>query len=208
VDFVAILLKDTSVAAGLGVPQMIPSQRVALNRLLNTILRLSPGQLATTPEPKASSPAPRGRPTLPARAARLYESRIDTDNDEILSLENGAVVEILGGYLGYLGYRTHVVLLLEGSSCRVATAGKRAYRCSLLRAPTRSARSAEITFLSEVRASGAVLVLADGRILEVDSLGRIYTTLWLPASEVILIDGVQAMNLDNPEELVTITRIR
>jgi hypothetical protein len=39
-----------------------------------------------------------------------YRTKVDSDHDDILKLENGAIVEITSGYIGYIGYRKTAIL--------------------------------------------------------------------------------------------------
>ena len=55
-------------------------------------------------------------------------TKVESGDDDIVRLANGAVVEVTSGYLGYAGYRKDAVLLLTGSRCRLWIQGKRSYR--------------------------------------------------------------------------------
>lgn len=188
---------------------MPASQRAALNRLLNSVYQLGTkrardGLAAASPGAPSSGLGPAAGVT-----ARAYETRVDSDDGDVLTLENGGIVEIMAGYPGYLGYRKREVLLTGASGCRIAISGKRTFRCAVLRNPNYGrARSAEIVGLSRVRADGAILELVDGRMLEVDVLGKYSSSLWLPGSNLVILDGIEAINLDDVGDPIMITRIR
>lgn len=138
-----------------------------------------------------------------------YVSRVDSDSDELLKLENGAVVEITSGYLGYLGYRKRVVLYRTASGCKIWIEGKRVYRCDLLREPAVARRViVEELSIASITDDGDILKAADGRVFEVDSLYTLYTTLWLAPFEAILIDGAEMVNLDDGDEPVAVSKLR
>lgn len=137
-----------------------------------------------------------------------YVSRVDSDSDELLKLENGAVVEITSGYPGYLGYRKRVVLYRTVSGCKIWIAGKRVYRCDLLREPTVGRRVVVEELSIGSIDDGDILKATDGRVFEVDSLDTIHTTLWMPPFEAVLIDGSEMINLDDGDEPVVVSRLR
>lgn len=138
-----------------------------------------------------------------------YLTRVDTDSDELLKLENGAVVEITSGYLGYLGYRKRVILYQTGSGCKIWIEGKRLYRCDLVREPKVGRKVAvEELSVSSVSDNGEIIKATDGRVFEVNSLYTIDTTLWLAPFDAVLIDGSEMVNLEEGDEPVAVSRLR
>ena len=147
---------------------------------------------------------------LSSRQAGLaYETRIESDRNDILLLENGGVVEVSARYLGYVGYRKHAVLFPDGTRWRIWIEGKGVYRCDVLQQPTtRRGTQVERAFISDVSQNGDVVILGDGSVYEVDPIDTIYTTLWLAASEVLLLGGSRMINIDNADEIIGVTRLR
>jgi uncharacterized protein with GYD domain len=139
---------------------------------------------------------------------RAYRTRIESDHDDILKLENGGVVEITSGYLGYVGYRKHCVLFKSGTRWRVWIEGKKIYKCELLSAPDEEPEIVEELYISEVKGDGSILVMLDGSIYEVDSLDTITTGLWLGMSDALLFNNGELLNLDEDDEMVNVIRIR
>lgn len=142
---------------------------------------------------------------LPALGA--YITKIDSDSDDVLILANGAIVEVTGGYLGYVGYRKDAVLI-AGRTCRIWIQGKKTFRCSVLRRPSVTGTVAVETSITEVTRGGEIIKTLDGSIFEVESIDRLYTALWLPVSEVLLLGDSQMVNLDQGDELITVSRIK
>jgi hypothetical protein len=138
-----------------------------------------------------------------------YLTRVDSDSDDIVKLENGAIVEITSGYLGYVGYRKKAILYRTASGCKIWIEGKRVYRCDQLREPT-VARKVVVEELSiaSITDDGDVLKATDGRVFEVSSLYTMYTTLWLAPFEALLIGDAEIVNLDGHDEPVAVARLR
>jgi len=66
---------------------------------------------------------------------------------------------------------------------------------------------AEKHWIKRVIANGAVLELEDGSLWEVDSIDRIDSALWLPLTNVVLVDGEKIINVDD-NETVEVKRVR
>ncbi len=110
--------------------------------------------------------------------------------------------------LGYVGYRKTVVLFNVGGSWKVWIEGKKAYKCEVLRMPDwRRPSSAEMVMISEVKGDGAILVMADGSIYEVDSFYTIDTSLWLGISDALIINGYELINLDEGDDIIEVTKL-
>jgi hypothetical protein len=137
-----------------------------------------------------------------------YVTKVESDADDVVRLANGAMVEVTSGYLGFIGYRKNAVLLLIGSRCRLWIQGKRSYRCTILRASSLRPLPAVVTSITDVSSDGDIIKTLDGSIFEVDSLSTLYTSLWLPVSEVAVLGNSQMVNLDQSDELATVTRLK
>jgi hypothetical protein len=144
------------------------------------------------------------------RTGRAYVSKIESNEDEIVKLSNGAIVEVTAGYLGYLGYRKQAVLFTRESGCTIWIEGKKAFNCNILRAPTSSlgARSASLATIAEVKARGKLLVMDDGSIYQVDSVDTITTSLWLGLSDALILDDIEVINLSDGGGIVGVSKIR
>ncbi|MDQ7048680.1 MAG: hypothetical protein Q9M92_03755 [Enterobacterales bacterium] len=136
----------------------------------------------------------------------LFKQRSILDSGDIIKLENGAIVEI-SSYFGYLGYRKTAVLYGSGRRCNMWIAGKKSYKCDLLKTPEGRGEPAKEIHISEVKGNGTILFMLDGSMYEVDSIDQIYTSLWLGISDGILINGTTLINFDS-DEAVSVTRIK
>ena len=135
-----------------------------------------------------------------------FQTKIDDESGDIIKLENGAIVEI-SSYFGYLGYRKNVVLYGSGHRCNIWIAGKKSYKCELLKTPGGRGEPAKEVHISEVKGNGTILKMLDGSIYEVDVIDEIHTTLWLGISDGLLINGTTLINFD-ADEAVTVHRIK
>lgn len=146
---------------------------------------------------------------LPAVAVQsAYLTKVESESNGVLRLANGAIVEVTSGFLGFLGLRKDAVLLASDSRCRLWIEGKRTYRCSVLKAPSAKPVAAALTSIVSVSSGGGVIRTLDGAIYEVDSLDRIYTSLWLPGSEVAVFGGTGMLNLDQGDGIITVARLK
>jgi len=135
-----------------------------------------------------------------------YQTKIESDSGDVVKLENGAIVEI-SRYFGYIGYRKNAVLYGRANRCNIWIEGKKSYKCDLLKSPQSRGRPAEEVHISEVKGDGAIIIMLDGRIYEVDSYDTIETSLWLGISDGILIDNTTLINFDE-REAVSVNQIR
>lgn len=138
-----------------------------------------------------------------------YVSKVDSDDDDILTLDNGAIVKVDSGYLGFIGIRKTAILFREGQRWNVWIEGKRPYRCSVIREPqiARAKKCRRVT-ISDVKGDGAILVLLDGPMLKVDKVDTISTSLWLGPSEALLLDDFQLVNLNASDDPVSVMPLR
>lgn len=135
-----------------------------------------------------------------------YQTKISSDSDEIIKLENGAIVKV-SSYFGYLGYRKTAILYGSGHRCKIWIAGKKSYNCELLKQPNRKGQPAKKVHISQVKGNGTILMMLDGSIYEVDSIDTIYTSLWLGISDGLLINGMTLINFDS-DEAINVSRIK
>jgi hypothetical protein len=137
-----------------------------------------------------------------------YVSKVSSDDGDILKLANGAVLEVTGGgFLGFLGFNKTAVLYGSGQRCRIWIEGKRSYTCELYRGPSGNGEPAKEVHISSVKGNGALLILLDGAIYEVDAIDQIYTSLWLGVSDGLLINDSTMVNF-SADEPVSVHRLR
>ena len=211
-DFVRIIEQDTAWVRALGLSKLTTVEKQSLNLLLRTIynvgynggLRRDSANVQTQKQPTAA-----GVPSQYSYQGSAYLTKIEDDNGDVLHLANGAIVEITSGYLGYVGYGKDAVLFKTSYNWNIWIEGKKAFKCDVLKEPQYGTKySAEELTLSEVKGDGSILIMLDGSIFEVNSLYTIDTSLWLPISDLILIDDYQLINLDDGDEIVEVTRIK
>lgn len=210
IDFVARLEASSAQARSLGLHKLSADEKQSLNLLLNAVYDAGSASCSPT-APESPAPTVPGRRSTPTTDLSMtaFKARVDSDDGNVVSLDNGAILEITAGYLGYVGYRKRAILLVRESFCKLWIEGKRLYRCDLLRAPTSGSKaSAEEMSISEVKARGEILVSFDGRLFEVDRLHTITTSLWLGPFDALLIGGYELVNLDSSDEPVTVTPLR
>ena len=137
-----------------------------------------------------------------------FKTKIDEDNDDVLILDNGAIVEISYGYLGYLGYRKDCIVYKSGSSWKIWIEGKKSFSCTILKEPSYISKMdiKEVT-ISKISDNGDIIFLTDGSVYEV-SYQSYETTLWLGYSSALLINGYQIINLDEGSEIIDIIKIK
>jgi len=200
IDFIQVIAQDTSTANSVGLKKLNVEERKKLNQVLNSIYQLGI---------KEGSKPTTGSTGSPSSGDKAYKTRIESAEGDLLKLENGAIIEISSGYLGYVGYRKQAVLLNIGRQWKVWIEGKKVYKCELLRSSQRSSGSTvKSVYISEVRGGGSMLIMLDGSIYEVNNLYTITTGLWIGMSEAIIMDGTELLNLDEGDEFVEVTRIK
>lgn len=207
-DFISIIKSEPGVAKSIGLQKLTPEEQLALNRLLNQTYQFGIESAANPQRPAAPARADKNQP--PRAAARpVYITRISDDNDDVLSLDNGAIVEITGGFLGFVGLNKQCALYKQGQSWRIWIEGKREFLCALIKAPAvRPSGQAEKISISEVAGGGKILKGLDGSIYEVDDFSTFDTALWLAPFEALLIDGTQMLNLDEGGEIAGVSKVR
>ena len=214
IDFMASLEQDTVTSQEIGLYKLKPEEKAQWNVILNTVYQMGKRDAQQGRAPVSSSAANQTKQLPPQvdvvfPSGHAYKSKIDSDDDDVIVLENGAIVQITTGYLGYVGYRKDCVLFRIGSQWKIWIEGKKAYRCDVLKEPESGRRiSVREVFISEVKGNGTILEMSDGSIYEVDNIYTITTELWLGMSEAIILDEYELINLDEGGEIVTISRLR
>lgn len=72
-----------------------------------------------------------------ANGIQVYKTVIEDDKgSDIFKLENGGIVEVKMGYVGYVGYRKKVLLFPDGGRWKLWIEGKKSYPVEILKAPS------------------------------------------------------------------------
>ncbi len=72
-----------------------------------------------------------------ANSTQVYKTVIDEDKgSDIYKLENGGIVEVTMGYVGYIGYRKKALLFPDGGRWKLWIEGKKSFPVDVLKAPT------------------------------------------------------------------------
>lgn len=207
VDFLSRIESNPEVAKQIGLAKLSIDEKAALNELLNLVYQygyVAAADISAEPEQDSD----KGNGVL-AQDAQAYVTKVDSEDGDIFRLENGAIVEVSVGYVGYVGYRKDAILFNVGAGWRLWIEGKKVFRCEVLRSPSAGrSRHAKVVYISEVKGDGSLLVLGDGTLLEVDPLDTITTSLWLGLSEALVLDDGELVNLDEGDEIISVARIR
>ncbi len=137
----------------------------------------------------------------------VFVTKIDSDDDDILKLENGGIIEISRGNLGYVGYRKDAYLYLKRGNCQIAIEGKRTFQCEVIKEPNGPGKPAKQLQVSDVKGNGSILKMMNGEIYEVSSMDQITSSMWLGFFDALLVDGDQLINL-NSGESVNVEKVR
>ena len=138
--------------------------------------------------------------------ATVWESRINRDSGDVIVLENGGVVKVTSGYVGYIGYRKNAVLFKVDMSWKIWIEGKRVFPCDLLKRPTESPTAASRLTIDTVASSGGIIVTTNGSVFRV-SWDQATSSIWLSGATVVLLGESRMLNL-NAGQLVEVSRIR
>jgi len=195
--------EEPGLASRIGLAKLTAEEKLELAQLL--VRAYQAGFEAAGAELKSGY-----KPASPSRGSSsvAFKTVVDEDNGDVLQLRNGGVVEITSGYLGYVGLSKAAVLYNVGKGWKVWIEGKRSYRCDVLRAPTAAAVSVEEVFISDVKGNGAILVMANGSVYQVDALDIITTSLWLGMSSALILNEYELINLDAGDDIITVSKIR
>ena len=141
-----------------------------------------------------------------ARSTTAYVSKIDRDEGDVIFMENGVVVRISWGYLGWIGWRKDAILFKDGMQWKIWIEGKKAFKCEVISAPNVRGQSAQLVHISEVLGNGTVFKMQDGSLFEVGSFYTFDTSMWLGISDCLLIDDSRLINFDEGA-IVEVTRL-
>lgn len=209
IDFISILEQSPEKVKSLGLQKLNKEERASVNILLNQVYRLGlKTQNQSTNQDQGSS----GSSEVAVKKTAgipVYITKIDDCTDDVLKLENGAIVETKSGYLGFVGFRKKAVLYKDIRGWKIWIDGKKSFNCEVLKPPQyQTAKSGEKVSVVEVKGDGKYLVTSSGSLLEVNQLNTIETSLWFGYFEAIIIDGYQLINLDSGGEIIDVTKIR
>jgi hypothetical protein len=141
-----------------------------------------------------------------SRKINVFVSKIESVSDDIVKLQNGAVISFKSPVPALSGSRKSAVLYGSNEIWHVAIEGKRTYACSVLKNPTlRSSVAGESVTITRISSDGDLVVLDDGRVFEVDSYDTYDTSYWLTPVDALLIDGSSIVNLDDPTEPIEVS---
>jgi len=137
-----------------------------------------------------------------------YRSKIESDNDDIIKLRNGAVLEVYN-FFGFIGYNKDSLLFKEGNSWKLWIEGKKSYRCEIIKPPsTKPNVYLEKKQIMKVSSDGSFLTDFKGIIYEVNSLNTIDTQLWIPPFDVLMIDKHEIINTSDRSSVIRVQMIK
>lgn len=207
-NIVANLAKNPEAAKKLGLQKPTPEEKEEWNGLLTAVYFAGEASGRTNRTPLAVSDVDIIGGGQKKSTSRLWLSKADLDGDDVVKLENGAVFKVSAGYVG-VGIRRQVALIEDGSRWSLWISRKRMHRGELLRAPETGKPVAFLkAAISSVASDGSVITMLDGSVYEVDELGRIDTSLWLPASDVFVLEDGRIFNASDGGELIDCRRLK
>ena len=195
---------------GMGLHKLSDAEKAALQEHVESLLVAvaTDARGKVPPLLDRNAAEPQQQAIAPGRSP-VYITKIEEDDGDVLKLENGAIVEVVQGFIGFVGFRKDAALFRDGLRWRIWIEGKEAHQCDVLRFPdTRPTGTGEVAHLFEVKADGKVLTMLDGTRYLVDDLDVFTTSMWLGISDVLVIDGVRLLNLRESGEIVHVSRLR
>jgi len=209
IDFLSILEQSPEKVKSLGLQKLNKEEQVSINTLLNQVYQLGVKTQKQSTNQHQILVGSGGVGEKKLEGIPVYITKIDDCTDDILKLDNGAIVETKSGYLGFVGFRKKAVLYKDIRGWKIWIDGKKSFNCEVLKSPQyQTAKSGEKVSIVEVKGDGKYLVTSSGSLLEVNQLNTIETSLWLGYFEAIIIDGSQLINLDSGGEIIDVTKIR
>jgi hypothetical protein len=209
IDFISILEQSPEKVKSLGLQKLNKEERASINVLLNQVYQLG---LKTQNQSTNQHQGSVGSSEVVEKKIAgipVYITKIDDCTDDVLKLENGAIVETKSGYLGFVGFRKRAVLYKDARGWKIWIDGKKSFNCDVLKSPQyQTAKSGEKVSIVEVKGDGKYLVTSSGSLLEVNQVNTIETSFWIGYFEAIVIDGSQLINLENGGEIIDVTKIR
>jgi len=123
---------------------------------------ITQGQPLTSPqvqkEEKASGP--QSPPSIGPFDPSLHNaciSRVESDSGDVLTLDNGALVEINYQFVGFLGFYPDGLIFFRNGGWNIWIKGKKVFTVELLQAPV-ICRAPTVYLIDSVTANGAVIV--------------------------------------------------
>lgn len=193
----------------LGLEKLSAEEKEEWNRLLTTAYLAGVATGRTNRTLAGAFDAPTNDDARKKSASRIWFSKADLDSDDVVKLENGAIFKVSSGLVG-VGIRREVALIQEGSRWSLWVARKRVFRGELLRAPDsgKPINFRRVT-ISSVSSDGGIIKMLDESIYEIDQLGRIQTMLWLPTTELLILETGKMLNpSDSGGEMIECRRLK
>lgn len=207
-NIVAELERSPEMSKKLGLQKLTAEEKDEWSRLL-TSAYLAGMETGRTNQARLGGLEVTTNANIQKCTSRLWLSKADLDNDDIVKLENGAIFKVSSGLVG-IGLRRDVALIQEGSRWSLWVARKRVFRGELIRAPDVGKPIAfRKTTISAVTSDGSVITMLDNSIYEIDQMSRIYTALWLPFTEVLILETGKMFNeSDSSAEMIDCRRLK
>lgn len=112
----------------------------------------------------------------------ICKTKIESDNGDIVKLENGGIVEISSGYLGYVGYRKDALLFQSNGAWRLFIEGKKVFSVDVLRA--QNSCSPPSTFPIEAAARDEIFIINGEKFK-----AQTYCLGWSEGEQVAFVEG-------------------
>jgi len=200
-DILAVIKRDDAQAKKIGLAKLTASEQDALGGALKAAYILGWESSRDMSAKAAQGPARDG--------VTAVVSKVDELNDSIVKLRNGMIVELTSLAPTYVGFGKDCIVFKSGSGHKIWIAGKKTYRCDIIKSSdVARKRSIREDSIEEVRGNGALIKLLSSGLFEVDSLATITTSLWLPGSAVLVIDGTEMVCLDGGDDIVSVRALR
>ncbi len=210
-NFISIIQNDTIMSNSIGLRKLTDLEKNKLNKLMNGIYEMGYKECSeifrkNIVNQKKSNPTNiKGSPNSDI----AYISKVDSDIKDVVTLDNGAIVEITSGYLGYIGYRKTAVLYRVSNQWKIWIEGKRSYRCDILKeASYATSCDVEEAYIYEVKGDGSILEMLDGSLYQVDDYYTYSTSIWIGSSDVLILDGDRLINLDEGDEIIDVIKLK
>lgn len=208
-NIIALLGRNPDTAKKLGLEKLSAEEKEEWNRLLTTTYLAGANAGRTNWTGAGAIAAPANDDAQSKSASKFWLSKADLESDDIVKLENGAIFKVASGSVG-VGIRRTVALIQEGNRWSLWVARRRVFLGELLRAPDLGKPIAfKRATISSVSSNGEIVKMTDESIFEIDLLERIQTMLWLPATEVFILETGKMLNpTDTGGELIECRRLK
>jgi hypothetical protein len=198
VNYVSELSKNQDLAKRLGLSKLNEAERAEWNRVLAAVYAMG-ATSSTSSSPSGNTQIDQPTPKVKSEVSggSVWISRADLDGKDIIMLRNGAIFKVSVGYVG-VGIGRDVALIKEGARWSLWVEGKREFRGELLKPPSfGSPVNFRRSSIQSVSSDGGLVSLIDNSVYEIYVVDRIDTSLWLPVSEVIIINNILLINPDD-----------